>query len=213
MRLPKYEDFDPKDGCALSAALYKYGQEETVEALRRYETAGQSWISIQLVGGQYDHVDDQARASARILKDNIKQKLETGELVAFGLTLDNLPKHAHITPQLLSYARLDFRGNRLTVPGRKEPALTHVVVFKPLKPGEDAVDRSVKTFSQAALARAYRDYVAQLLADGKRSSRDEDHKAMVELLGDGVTVSAVRGVRRDFAPKGWTGSGRPPKVK
>ncbi|MCK4860348.1 MAG: hypothetical protein KAS85_00365 [Rhodobacteraceae bacterium] len=209
MKSFEYHDFDPEDETTLRDARFRYGDAEAVERIQALNQAGFNADDFgSPSGAPYDLL---AKLMSQLFRE-VKEQLQSGELIAFGYTQDIIAGPQFIPCDLWRHVGVNIKRSWIELKRRPETRMTDIVVFKrPVQLSND-VDRTAKTANRADIQRAYATYIEELIQAGKKSNREQDVAAMKALCGDGVTNQYIRELRAEYAPAQWSDKGRRKQV-
>lgn len=204
-----YSHFKEQEPTPLSDARQKWGCPEIVDEVEELVRSGFSSRTRGFVDVDKQGTAQCRRHSALLTElEQLTESLLTDErLIAYGFTKDTLAGPQYILSTIWNHAKVNYEASTLEIKGQPENTITSIVVFKPIEKHNNQKPVKSKRIGDAALEKAYIEYVQELIAKDERSSREKTYKEMQKRCGKGATVKRLEPLRVKHYPKKWQGSG------
>ena len=209
---PEWEKLDPKDAMPMWEGLYHFVDRDKAVQLFELDQDGYgdetnidpSWWPDERK--EFDTKAFRHRLLLIELKGRLWGKLQRGDVVAFGYSSQS-PLDAPRRPiraDRWKEFQFDVRRSSASGPGLE---VTQILIKTMLETTE--VVTSPKTaYSAADLRRWYVKRLEECAHDGRRPSREDDHKDANSAMKAHVSKRVVEALRRELAPDSWKRRGR-----
>ena len=212
-----WQEVRPDTGLTLRQAMLSYDEEGLAERFYDLDAQGYGGEPPPLVSPEgwrtaredlinFGRCAREWREAKGRLEFCLRQKLITGKLVAAGhAATDALDEPAQtIVADRWRTLAPDFEASSATGPGI---IVGGILVF-PTPPKPEAAGAAPRQVGRSRLRAWYVGWVKTNVAEGKRSSREDDLAAAREAFGTSVSRERLRELRRELAPEAWRRLGR-----